>query len=81
MLTNDNRTSQNNGDTNSVVDIDSRPISAMKSDWVLLNVGGKHFLTTRSTLSKEESFLCRLCQYEPDLKTDVVGTKQWMFSL
>ena len=42
-----------------------------RADWVLLNVGGKHFLTTRSTLSKEESFLGRLCQCEPDLKTDV----------
>jgi len=69
--------SKKNGDTNSVDTIDSRPISALtissdsKRDWVLLNVGGKHFMTTRSTLSKEESFLCRLCQYEPDLKTDV----------
>lgn len=75
MLTNDNGTSQNTSDTNSVVDIASRPVSTMKTDWVLLNVGGKHFLTTRSTLSKEESFLCRLCQYEPDLKTDLVGIK------
>ncbi len=78
MLTNDNHISQNNGDTISVASTDSRPISTTtipsdsKRDWVLLNVGGKHFMTTRSTLSKEESFLCRLCQYEPDLKTDVV---------
>jgi len=42
-----------------------------KGDWILLNVGGKHFLTTRSTVSKEESFLARICQYKPDLKTDV----------
>jgi hypothetical protein len=75
MLTNDNNfASQKNGDTISVNSIDSRPISTSdtKRDWVLLNVGGKHFMTTRSTLSKEESFLGRLCQYEPDLKTDVV---------
>jgi hypothetical protein len=78
MLTNDNFASQKNGDTISVATIDSRPISGLtissesKCDWVLLNVGGKHFMTTRSTLSKEESFLCRLCQQEPDLKTDVV---------
>jgi hypothetical protein len=78
MLTTDNHTSQNNGDTISVASIDSRPNSTStipsdsKRDWVLLNVGGKHFMTTRSTLSKEESFLCRLCQCEPDLKTDVV---------
>jgi hypothetical protein len=79
MLTNDNLTNQKNGDTDSLASIDSRPISALttssdtKRDWVLLNVGGKHFMTTRSTLSKEESFLGRLCQYEPDLKTDLVG--------
>ncbi|CAF4281146.1 unnamed protein product [Rotaria sp. Silwood2] len=77
MLTNDNCSSQQNGDTISVASIDSHPIlnstlsSNSKGDWVLLNVGGKHFMTTRSTLSKEESFLCRLCQYEPDLKTDI----------
>lgn len=79
MLTNDHVLSQktNNGDTNSIDKHNSRPESSLrtfsgtKSDWVLLNVGGKHFMTTRSTLSKEESFLCRLCQYEPDLKTDV----------
>lgn len=75
MITNDNSSSQKNGDTNSVVHFDTRPVSSAdcKRDWVLLNVGGKHFMTTRSTLSKEESFLGRLCQYEPDLKTDVVS--------
>jgi len=76
MLTNDNNSSQKNGDIISVNSIDTRPISSTdsnsKRDWVLLNVGGKHFMTTRSTLSKEESFLGRLCQYEPDPKTDVV---------
>ena len=79
MSINDNRTNQNNGDTVSRISIDTRPVSLSdtsadsKRDWVLLNVGGKHFMTTRSTLSKEESFLGRLCQYEPDLKTDVVS--------
>lgn len=82
MLTNDNLSSQNNGDTISVASTDSRPASAsttqldLKGGWVLLNVGGKHFMTTRSTLSKEESFLCRLCQCEPDLKTDVVRSNR-----
>jgi hypothetical protein len=38
-----------------------------KGDWILLNVGGRHFLTTRSTLSKEESFLGRICHYESDI--------------
>jgi hypothetical protein len=78
MLTNDKFSIEKNGDTSSDGSIDSRPISNSttssdsKRDWVLLNVGGKHFMTTRSTLSKEESFLGRLCQCEPDLKTDVV---------
>lgn len=49
----------------------SRVSFCTKADWILLNVGGKHFQTTRSTLSKEESFLGRLCQYQSDLKTDV----------
>ncbi|CAF5196020.1 unnamed protein product [Rotaria magnacalcarata] len=77
MFTNDKLLNQQNGDSNSVVNSDSHSISKptissnSKRDWVLLNVGGKHFMTTRSTLSKEESFLCRLCQHEPDLKTDV----------
>ena len=80
MLTNDNLSSQSNGDTISLASLDqTRPYAAVtlplnsKRDWVLLNVGGKHFMTTRSTLSKEESFLGRLCQCEPDLKTDVVS--------
>ena len=80
MLTNENLSIQSNGDTISLASLDqTRPNSAAtmpltsKRDWVLLNVGGKHFMTTRSTLSKEESFLGRLCQCEPDLKTDVVS--------
>lgn len=78
MLSNDKLSNQQNGDTNSIASNDSHSMSSStissnsKRDWVLLNVGGKHFMTTRSTLSKEESFLCRLCQCEPDLKTDVV---------
>ena len=85
MLRNDNNNNHNNnngqrnGDTSSLMTIDeSQPMSILtesKRDWVLLNVGGKHFMTTRSTLCKEESFLCRLCQCEPDLKTDVVSER------
>jgi hypothetical protein len=55
--------------------------SHTKVDWILLNVGGRHFLTTRSTLSKEASFLERLCQYKSDLKTDVVSWSFRMFIL
>ena len=70
--------SEQNGDKISIANTNPRQILASststnsKRDWVLLNVGGRYFMTTRSTLSKEESFLCRLCQYDPDLKTDVV---------
>ncbi|EFO96822.1 CRE-TAG-303 protein [Caenorhabditis remanei] len=41
------------------------------SNWVRLNVGGKVFQTTRSTLMRESgSFLYRLCQDELGLPTD-----------
>ncbi len=78
MFSNDNNLTQQNGDKISMSNHDSHSVSSnSKRDWVLLNVGGRHFMTTRSTLSKEESFLCRLCQYEPDLKTDVVCRNRW----
>ncbi|XP_033096284.1 BTB/POZ domain-containing protein KCTD5-like [Anneissia japonica] len=41
------------------------------SKWVKLNVGGTYFLTTRTTLCRDpRSFLARLCQEDPDLKSD-----------
>lgn len=45
--------------------------------WVKLNVGGTHFLTTRTTLCRDpNSFLCRLIREDPDpdviLQTDKV---------
>lgn len=44
--------------------------------WVKLNVGGTHFLTTRTTLCRDpNSFLCRLVQEDPELHTDKVGSK------
>ena len=44
-----------------------------KNDWIRLNVGGKVFMTTRTTLCKDpQSFLYRLCQDEPDLNSDKV---------
>lgn len=46
---------------------------AAKSKWIRLNVGGKHFVTTFSTLSKyPKSFLYRLCQEDPDIDSDKV---------
>lgn len=40
-------------------------------EWVRLNVGGKLFVTTRTTLCRDPlSFLYRLCQDDPDLNSD-----------
>ncbi|CAF0903769.1 unnamed protein product, partial [Didymodactylos carnosus] len=52
--------------------------SPLTRDWVRLNVGGKYFMSTRSTLCKQESFLCRLCQDKPELKTDTDETGAYM---
>ncbi|XP_028395479.1 BTB/POZ domain-containing protein KCTD5-like [Dendronephthya gigantea] len=39
--------------------------------WVKLNVGGTHFLTTKTTLSRDpKSFLSRLIMEDPELPTD-----------
>lgn len=44
-----------------------------QSKWIKLNVGGQHFVTTSTTLSKyPKSFLFRLCQEDPDLNSDKV---------
>jgi len=45
-----------------------------KDEWIRLNVGGELFMTTRTTLCRDPlSFLCRLCQDDPDLNSDKVG--------
>ena len=47
---------------------------SVKAKWVRLNVGGTYFLTTRTTLCRDpKSFLCRLCQEDPDLNSDTVS--------
>lgn len=57
-------TPRENGIINSVV---------LNRTWIKLNVGGKIFLTTRQTLSRESgSFLARLCQENGDLPSDKV---------
>ncbi|XP_046864458.1 BTB/POZ domain-containing protein KCTD5-like isoform X2 [Xenia sp. Carnegie-2017] len=39
--------------------------------WIKLNVGGTHFLTTKTTLSRDpKSFLSRLIMEDPELPTD-----------
>lgn len=39
-------------------------------EWVKLNVGGRTFITTKTTLCRDsKSFLCRLCQNDPDLNS------------
>ncbi|CAF1116503.1 unnamed protein product [Rotaria magnacalcarata] len=72
MLTNDSIKHVENDESVACASNDtSRKVFDRNTDWILLNVGGKHFLTTRTTLSREKSFLSRLCQNESNLKTDV----------
>ncbi|XP_072028150.1 BTB/POZ domain-containing protein KCTD5-like [Amphiura filiformis] len=55
------------------------PTDAVKSKWVRLNVGGTYFLTTRTTLCRDpKSFLCRLCQEDPDLNSDTDETGAYL---
>lgn len=45
-----------------------------KNEWIKLNIGGTHFMTSRTTLQREpKSFLHRLCQDDPDLPSDKVS--------
>ncbi len=47
----------------------------VKNEWVRLNIGGKYFVTTKTTLCKDpQSFFFKLCQDDPSigLTTDKV---------
>lgn len=61
--------------------MDSEPNASKNSkQWVRLNVGGTHFLTTKTTLSGDpNSFLFRLCQ-DSELISDRVGVVDFTLS-
>ena len=72
-----------NGDTNfaecsSIASsTDHSIIEPYQQKWIKLNVGGQHFVTTTSTLSKyPKSFLFRLCQEHPDLNSEKVSAME-----
>ncbi len=51
-------------------------VSSVKTEWVRLNIGGKEFVTTKTTLCKNaQSFFFKLCQDDPSigLTTDKVA--------
>ena len=58
--------------------------SSYKTEWVRLNIGGKYFVTTKTTLCKyPQSFLYKLCQDDPSigLTTDKVTSLPASFAL
>ena len=53
-----------------------------KTEWVRLNIGGKYFVTTKTTLCKDpQSFFFKLCQDDPSigLTTDKVGKHETVY--
>jgi hypothetical protein len=56
----------------------SSQASITKTEWVRLNIGGQYFVTTKTTLCKnEESFFYKLCQ--DDLSVGLTTDKVILF--
>lgn len=56
--------------------------SSCKTEWVRLNIGGKYFVTTKTTLCKyPQSFFYKLCQDDPSigLTTDKVSDHSGLY--
>lgn len=62
------------GDTNSHEATENHVGKRGNKQWVRLNVGGTYFLTTKTTLARDQnSFLYRLCKEDSDLISDRVS--------
>jgi hypothetical protein len=60
-----------NGDDGTTTTTTATQRPTGKTEWVKLNVGGTHFLTTKTSLCKDpKSFLYRLCQDSSDLGSE-----------
>lgn len=63
-----------NGVANDVANKGEEWVGNRKSEWIRLNVGGHHFLTTRTTLCRDpKSFFFRLIQEDNNLASDKVS--------